>query len=274
MESDVTQSALYYQLYAWFDAHKKQVAWGIAAVMAIGLIAGFVYWRGNAKQENANMALSQLISQGWASGQPQPPENFLKVVADHPGTDAAGRALLMAAAGFFHDGKYSDSEAQCKRFLSEFHGTPLSGQALFGIAASLDAAGKVDDAAAAYKDIIDHHSSENVGLPSKLALGGLYEGQGKFAQARDLYQQVASEGANSFEQARRYYLQERFVRGGVGTLGSEAVLRLEDLIAKHPELAITPKPAPMQPALTIPSISTKASTNVSTNVPQLKLQTP
>jgi predicted negative regulator of RcsB-dependent stress response len=263
MESDVTQSAFFYQLYAWFDAHKKQVAWGLGLLLAIGLIAGFVCWRSGARQENANMALSEVISHGWASPQPEPPDSFLKVAAEHPGTDAAGRALLMAATALFHDGKYPESEAQCRKYLSEFRSGAFAGQASFGLAASLDAAGKADEAAAAYKDVIDHHSGENVMLPARLALGRIYEAQGKLAQARDAYEQVAREGAGSFEQAREYYLRERFVRGGVGPLGAEAVLRLDELFAKHPELVPAPKPPISQPA----------STNV-TNAPPLKLQVP
>src|SRR4029078_5686083 len=132
MESEATHSAFFYQLYAWFDAHKKQVAWAIGLLLAVGLVIGFVCWRSRATQENANYALSQVISRGWAASQPEAPANFLKVAADYPGSAAAGRALLMAASGFFREGKFSEAEAQCRKYLSEFRGGPFAAQASFG----------------------------------------------------------------------------------------------------------------------------------------------
>jgi tetratricopeptide (TPR) repeat protein len=223
-------------------------------------VAGFVAWRGNARQDDANAALSGVISRGWANNKAEAPQIYAQVATDFPRTAAAERALLMAAAGLFRDGKFTESEAQFRRYVSEFPRGPFTAQAAFGIAASLDGQGKMDEAAAAYKDVIDHHPSDNTVMPASLALAGIYESKGKFAEARDLYEKVAREGASSFEQAREYYLRERFVRGGVGSLGSEAVMRLEDLIAKHPELAPAPKqmaPLPEQPQ------------PASTNAPQL-----
>src|SRR5262245_9452902 len=139
MESETTQSALFYDLYRWLDRRKKHVAWAIVGVVAAALVVGFLFWRGNARQENANIALSQAISRGWANARPEPAESFLKVASEFPGTAAGGRALLMSGASQFHDGKFADSEAQFRKYLGQSSGGHFAAQASFGVAASLDA---------------------------------------------------------------------------------------------------------------------------------------
>src|SRR5206468_4481552 len=106
------------------------------------------------------------------------------------------------------------------------------GQALLGIAASWDAQGKTNEAVAAYKNLVDHHPGESVIPQAKFALARLYEAQGKLEQAR-IY----------FEELNR---TEHY-----GSLGSEAGMRLEEMIAKNPGLV--PKPAtPSAPTNAIP----------------------
>jgi hypothetical protein len=57
MESDVTQSALFYKLWAWGEKNKKQLLCGIVAVVVVGL--GIAFWlvHQNEKQNDANDAL-------------------------------------------------------------------------------------------------------------------------------------------------------------------------------------------------------------------------
>src|SRR5438045_1441691 len=61
MESDVTQSALFYKLWAWAETHKKQVLGGAIAVVVVGLAAGLYLWWEDAKESEANAALSNVI---------------------------------------------------------------------------------------------------------------------------------------------------------------------------------------------------------------------
>jgi hypothetical protein len=71
---------------------------------------------------------------------------------------------------------------------------------------------------------VDHHPNEIVGPQAKFALGRLYQAQDKPELARDMYQDV--ERALPFT-----------------TLGNEAGMRLEELLAKYPKLAPAPLPA-------------------------------
>src|SRR5262249_18885356 len=96
-------------------------------------------------------------------------------------------------------------------------------EALLGIASCLDAQGKSDQALTAYKDLVTRHPNETFVPQAKFALARLYEAQGKVEMSRDLYQDI--ERAAPFT-----------------SLGNEAGVRLEELIAQNPKLA--PAPAP------------------------------
>jgi TolA-binding protein len=127
----------------------------------------------------------------------------------------------MAAGNLFTENKFSEAQAQFEKFTREYHDSPLMGQALLGVAACLDAQAKTDAAIAAYKNLIDRHPSDIVVPQAKFALSRLYEAQNKPDMARDLLQDV--ERGNPYT-----------------SLGNEAGMRLEELIAKYPQLAPPP----------------------------------
>ncbi len=252
MDSDVTQTEIFYKLWTWFDLHKKHVMWAAIIIVVVGIAAGFFLWQQSARSARANEALSSAVSAELTPGQQaQSAEAILKVSTEYQGTDAAERAVLLAATDLFLQGKYVEARAQFEKYLREHRDGRFSIQARFGVAACSEAQGEIDKAIAAYKDIADHHASENVAPQAFVALGRLSEAQGKLEQARDYYGQAA--------------------RDEIGTITSEARMRLQNLIARHPELI------PTRPAVTpISPLNTNESTTVSvpatnTNMPPLNL---
>jgi predicted negative regulator of RcsB-dependent stress response len=219
MQSDAAQLTMQDRLLAWFENNKQAVIrFGVSAVI-VGFVAGFWFWRHNARETTANAALSQILG-GSRTGN-APADNtaaLLKLSADFPKTPAAERALLIAAGDLFAAGKYPEARSQFDAFLRDYGSSAYSVQALFGIAACLDAQGKTDEAIAAYKSIVEHHQGENVALQSKLALGRLYETRNKLELARDQYMELVHSGAS-------------------GIVANEAGMRLEELISTHPALA-------------------------------------
>ena len=233
MESDVTQSAWFYKSWAWFETHKKQVAWIVAALLLFGFIAGFMSWRNNEKQVSASEELSLVIASA-APGQPPTAEAYLKVAADHPDTAAAARALMLGASRLFVEGKFSEAQAQFETYLRLYGGTDLAGQAHLGVAASLEALGRTNEALAAYKQVAERRANEVVGPQARLALGRLYNMQGNPKLARDTFQQLA--------------------RSDFGAVGQEAAMYLDEILRQNPELALpvaapanAPAMFPMQP---------------------------
>ncbi|HEY3914851.1 MAG TPA: tetratricopeptide repeat protein, partial [Verrucomicrobiae bacterium] len=234
MESDVTQSALFYKLWAWGDKNKKQLLWGLVAFLVLGI--GIAFWLAHQteKQTDANDALSKFTTRDFSSTAAEPtPEDFLKVASDYPDTDAGQRALLLGAADLFAASKYDDAQGQFQRFLKDYGDSPFTAQAAMGVATCFDALGKTNDAISAYQGIVDRYQNQNVVPQAKLALARLLEAQGKFAEAR-----------SNLEDIMRTY---------PGTVSSEAASHLQELNAAHPELEATNQPA----AATKPTLNLK-----------------
>jgi predicted negative regulator of RcsB-dependent stress response len=223
MESDVGQVPLSHKAWAWFEANKKQTFWGIGGVLILGVIVAFFLYRQNEAEVAASEALSNVsVPQLTGAGsRGDTADAYLKVAAAHPKSRAGARALLLAAASFFVEGKYPEAKAQFERFTREHSDSPFRGQALLGIAACQDAQGNTREAMAAYKDLIDRHAGDNVLPQARFALARLHAAQNEPEQARNLFEEV--------ERTDPY-----------GSLGSEAGMRLEELKAKFPKLVVSP----------------------------------
>ena len=231
---------------AWIETNKKQVAWGAAIVVTLGLVIGFFVWRHGEQELKAGEALSEVFVPQILSGgaaRPDTAQEFLKVAAAYPGYDAGAQALLLGAADLFVAGKYDQAKAQFERFARQYHRSPLETSALLGVAACLNAQHKPTEARTAYKSLVDQHPNDPVALQAKFSLARLYATQ------------------NMLELARNYFEEVARSRGSL--LSSEAGLRLEELYQQHPELAPTaPPPVPLTPKLTA-----LAPTNAPANVP-------
>jgi predicted negative regulator of RcsB-dependent stress response len=223
MESDVGQLPLSHKAWAWFEANKKPALMGAGAIVVVGLIVSFYFYRQDEQEVAASEALSnvEVPHMNNPKTTADSPSAYLKVVADYPKSRAASRALLLAAGSLFEEGKYVEAKAQFDRFTREYASSPFMGQALLGVAACLDAQGKTDEALAAYKDLVDHHPGENTVPQARFALGRLYEAKNEIEKARNQFEEVARENPSS-------------------SLGSEAGMRLEELNLKHPKLMPTP----------------------------------
>src|ERR1039457_4375402 len=121
MQSDVTELSLQDRLLTWFEQNKRQGAWGAVAVVLIGAAAGIYVYRQNERQAEASEALSKITATGMMGGaQAETTDAILKVAVDYAGSDAAKRALLLAAGNYFAEGKYKEAQAQFDRFLRDY----------------------------------------------------------------------------------------------------------------------------------------------------------
>jgi len=225
MQTDVTQSASFYKLWAWFETNKKQVSWGATALVVLGLITWFWLWRQSEQEVNASEALSNIATPqlGSAGARPDVADAYLKVAASYPNSNAGARAQLLAAGSLFVEGKYPEAQAQFERFMRDHRESPFMAEALLGSAASLDAQGKTNEAMTAYKNIVEHHPNDYVAAQAKFALAGMYEAQNKPELALPMFEEIARIDP-------------------YGSLGSEAGMRSEELKIKHPNL-VPPTPA-------------------------------
>jgi TolA-binding protein len=227
MESNVGQLPLADRLWDWLDTYKQQLALVSGVLVVAGLVIWFVLWQHEQKRIDAGVALSKVTAgqlEG-AGARSEAPDAYLQVAKNYPNSVTGARALLLAGGSFYTEGKYSDAQSTFERFVREYQGSPFMGEALLGIASCLDAQGKTEQAATAYKDLVTRHPNESFVPQAKFALARVYEAQNKVELARDLYQDI--ERSAPFT-----------------SLGNEAGVRLEELIAKNPKLA----PAPLPPS--------------------------
>jgi TolA-binding protein len=214
MESEQTQSGDLYTLLGKLEQHKNQIITGVVVVIVVGIIVSFISWRKSEKEIEAGQALSAILLTGNSNGPAT--DSLLKIANDSAGTDAAARALLVAAGKQFVDGKTDDAKASFQRFVTDYPENALISQAKYGIAVCLETQGKTAEAATAFKEVVDRYAGENTSTPAKFALARIYETDGKLEQARDYYLDIARDGRSTF--------------------GMEAGSRLTALFQKHPNL--------------------------------------
>jgi len=252
MESDATQSDLLTTLWVWGDKNKKQLVWGAAVLVVVGMIVAFWMAHKNETQNDANYALSKLTTPVVSGAPEATPDALLKVTSEYPNTDAAQRALLLAATDLFAQGKYDAAQAQFQKFIQQYNDSPFAGQAALGIASCDDAQGKTSEAVSAYDGVISRYPNQNVASQAKLGMARLLEAQGKFKEARSTLEELT----HSYS----------------GTISSEAFTRLQELNTAHPELqptntlpqmTTTPMVKPAVPAVTpAPATPAPATTNL------------
>jgi len=232
MDVDVSQSTRFYEWVAWFHANQKRVFVGAAAVIVVAVVAiVFVYYQSR-KEVSASEALSE-VRVPLNPGAPLPPgtaSNYLLIAKEHAGTKAAARALLLAAGAYYAEGNYPEATNLFQRLAKEYPDSPWQAQAALGIASALETMKKIPEAVAQYDKVRRLYASDPVVDDAKLGLARMYEAQGNFTNAFQLYSDLV--------QANRF-----------SGLGSEAGMKMEELLQKHPELAKVS--APTTPATTM-----------------------
>jgi hypothetical protein len=257
---------------AWLEVHKKQVALGASGFLVAICLAMIFIQREAQKEKSASESLSD-IRIPFSSAVAPPPgtvEALSKVAADHAGTKAAARALLISAGILFSEAKspadYAEAQKRFTRVTQEYSDSPWQAQAHLGIAATLNAQGKTAEATAKYEEINRRYASSPVIDEARLALARLYE---------------AAKPEESFK------LYEDLTKGGPGgVIAMEATMRQDALLKAHPELArlkaplpppVTPMPPPGQQIQITPSTNRAAAggsnvaNRLATNVQRLTL---
>lgn len=224
MQAQDATTAWLFNLWPWFEANAKRIAYAATFVAIAIFLISFYSWRQNQKEIEAGYAFTQAVISN--NGNPLA-DTFLKIAADYPGTRAGQRARLQGAASLFAVGKYADAQTQFQKFLDTYPDGSFVPQAALGVAACLDVQGKMELAAGAYQKAINPTSDASVIATAKFAIAQIDERQGKSSEAQKLYEEVARAYPNS-------------------SMSSEAGLRVMELRTKSP----TP------PAKTVPPAAT------------------
>src|SRR5271170_7090486 len=100
MQTDEFQTAFFLQFWPWFEANLKKIIAGTIIIIVVAAIIGFYSWQQNQKQIAAGNALTEAVISSHESS----PDDYLKVAADYPSTDAGIRSLLQGATILFTQG--------------------------------------------------------------------------------------------------------------------------------------------------------------------------
>ena len=239
----VPESSSQIEALAWFETNQRRLLYAGVAALAVWL-AAFTYnhFRKNAEAQ-ANAALAALHKPADRNGKQTPPTaaEYLKVAEQHAGTAAGDRALLFAADRLFVEGKPAEARARFEKVLAAKPTGNFAAIAAIGIAACHEAAGETDKALAAFEQVVTLHASAPEANQARLALGLLNEQKGRNDQALRLYDEVLRAKP-------------------VTVWRMEAEMRREQLLRRHPQLAVGG----------LPSAAAAASTTVTapaTNAP-------
>jgi TolA-binding protein len=229
MQAQDAATAYFLKSWEWIETNVRTVLIGAGIVGVAVILLSYYFWRQNEMEITAGEALTQaLVSPPPNSDVGQLADNYLKIAADYPGTEAGGRALVLGAATLFSAGKYSEAQAEFQNYLGAHPSGPLRATAALGVASCLDEQGQTDSAADAYQRVISGYSDPNAVDAAKFALARIKEQQGQLADAESFYEEVARNNPNS-------------------PLGSEAMLRAIQLRSKLPASATARPSASFNP---------------------------
>lgn len=198
METETTQTDSVVSLMAWFEVHKKRIAIVTGIGLAAILVAMILIQRQAENELSASAALSD-VRLPFSSATVVPAgtaDQLAKVAADHKGTQAAARALLLSAGVLFSEADYAGAEKRFAQVTLDYPDSLWNAQAALGLAGCLKAQGKNAEATAKYEDITKRFASSPVIGEAKLSLARLYE-KSNATNAFMLYQELMKENPNS-----------------------------------------------------------------------------
>jgi TolA-binding protein len=168
-------------LVFWIQ-HRTKIVLLVALVVVGAAVYGISEWMRLSKQQGS----TQLLSGAKTA------DDYRKVIAEYPGTSAAGNATLLLAAKLRDEGKYDESTAELKTFAEKYPKHELVSGAWTSMAANLEAQGKVDEALATYQRVSTSYAASFSAPVALLNQARILQGQGKKEEARKIYEQIVS----------------------------------------------------------------------------------
>lgn len=180
----------------------RTILYGLAAIVALGIIAGLWSWRSERKSDEARRALGRAIEITTAPVTPSPSpgstalsfpsekdraqraiEEFQKVANKYSGTTRENAEYFIATNRLTvdHDKGISELEA-----LTKSSDDKIATLAKFALAQTREADGQYDAAAAIYSELAKKNNEFVSAETANLRLGSVYDKQGKKKEAADL----------------------------------------------------------------------------------------
>jgi len=225
----------------FLDRHFRTLILGVVA-LAVVIIIGLIL------KQRAHEA---DIVAATAATEAKTPEDCELVVAAHPGTTAAGNALLKKASLLWDQNKKDSSVAVLRDFLAKFSSHPFRVQALSSLATRLESMGNTDEAKKLYEQIQSEFPNDAMSGLAQIRLGDILWQQGKEAEAEKLYAELPRKfpGSPFFDD---HQSRLEWIGAGLPTKEVEAPKPPPASLAAPAPGAAAPRPNPAA-SLTAPS---------------------
>jgi predicted negative regulator of RcsB-dependent stress response len=214
MDTEDVSTEVLFKLWPWLEANKNRLIGGLVAVVLVALVYSYITWQRGQNEIACGEAFTQLLLSRSPDASPgQEADSYLALADKYPGTQAAQRAELQAAAVLFEADKYPEAQAAFQKF-ADSHSGALAAIADLGLGASLEAQGNTDQATAAYLRISSSHLNPGAFLQAQFSLGRIAEQKGQLADAENYYQNVAELGRaggtlSEEAQGRAYQIKQK-----------------------------------------------------------------
>jgi outer membrane protein assembly factor BamD (BamD/ComL family) len=179
------------QFHIWFEKNRNTVIFTCAAVIILAAIFCFWYWKTSTREADAATALTKAKTI---------PE-WEQVTSTYPGSKAAPLALILAADGYFSEGKYKEAQAAYEKFLQQYPNDELAASAQFGRASCLEAQARSQDeyarAGAAYEALLSNYKDTFHAGEAQIAIARCAEAQGDLQKAKQTLENVRASMAGS-----------------------------------------------------------------------------
>src|ERR1041384_6742833 len=132
MDAKAAHSPGMIRFLAWFEVNKKRVLIGTIVVLAVGLAVGLVIYYQSQREVRASQALSEVRTPISPTALPAAgtAEAYKKIAQEHKGTQAAGRALIMAGTTLYIQGQYDEAQKLFEQFARDYPASPFVPEAL------------------------------------------------------------------------------------------------------------------------------------------------
>ena len=231
MDKETKPKTDFLELVAWAEANRKRLIAVAVIVLAAAAIIGIYVWHGNAREADANEALSELPMPGTgnAADAARVAAQYARLADTYADTSAGARAMLIGGAMYFDAGQPAKAQTLFEQYLHDHADYPLTGQALIGLAASLETQGKTADAINRYEELLRTRPMDSAVPQAKAALARLYAAGGKPDRALQLYEQLmavnsswAAEAQIQAQEAAGKQSKPETAATGGGGAGSDA----------------------------------------------------
>jgi predicted negative regulator of RcsB-dependent stress response len=141
--------------------------------------------------------MKKLERGGRALSEAKDDAGWRKVIADFPGTAAAGDAHLLLAENLRKEGKLDEAATTLRAFIDKYPNHQLISGAWTSLAGTQEAQGKKDEALSTYQKVSTSFATSFSAPVALLGQARIFKEKGKTDEARRLYEQLINQSSDS-----------------------------------------------------------------------------